>query len=194
MKYLLVLILLFPFCAALKAQDDTYSEYTQSGKPAKTKYINDSWQDRFYFGGGIGFLMLSGNVLGSLPGPSLQPRFNFKEFANNSSLSLSSNISFALQFSNVGNYTSLYAPLLLEYNVGHRATQFADFPVGFSVGLGGEYLGANILGTRLRNWAGLVNASVRFSIGGRSYYITASTSGRGTSGIYTNYFSLGNIF
>lgn len=194
MKYLFLLLLLLPWSAKLQAQDNTYEEYTQSGKASKANYLNDGWKDRFFFGGGVGFLLLSGNVVGSLPGPSLQPRFNLKEFANNSSISLGSNLSFALQFSNVGNYTSLYAPLLLEYQFGHLATRYAEFPIGFSVGTGVEYLGANILGVRLRNWAGLVNASLRFSLGGRSYYITASTSMRGSSGIYTNYFSLGNLF
>lgn len=189
----LFLFLLCLFFSA-HAQESTYDDYLKQGKKPKEIASNFEWKERFYFGGGGGIYLLSGQIQGFIPLVSMAPRLNLKEFTDNRSVSLASNAGFILQFGSLGTFTALYLPLMAEYNIGHLATRTADFPVGLSVGLGAEYFGANFLGDKVRHWAGIGSAAVYFGLGGRSYYIRASKSLTYSEGVNTTFLSLGNMF
>lgn len=189
----LFLLLLCLFSSA-QAQDTTYNEYLSQGKSPRAVARNFDWKERFYFGGGGGIYLLRGQLEGFVPLVSLAPRINLKEYSDNRSLSLATNAGFIVQFGSLGNFTAIYAPLMVEYNFGHMATKTADFPVGLGVGLGAEFFGANFLGDKVRHWAGIGSAALYFSLGGRGYYIRASKSLTYSNGVNTTYLSLGNMF
>lgn len=138
--------------------------------------------------------MLRGQLEGAVPIVTMAPRLNLKEYSNNSSISLASHAGFILQFGSQGSFTALYLPLLAEYNIGHLATRTADFPVGLSIGLGGEFFGARFLGEKFRHWAGISSATLYFSLANRSYFVRASQSLTYSAGVNTTFLSLGNIF
>jgi len=194
MRTFSLFLLLFCLFSVAQAQDTTYNEYLNQGKSPRAVARNFDWKERFFFGGGGGIYLLSGQLVGFIPLVSLAPRLNLKEYSDNQSLSLASNAGFIVQFGSGGSFTALYTPLMFEYNLGHLATRTADFPVGLSVGAGTEFFGANILGDKIRHWAGIGSAALYFTLGGRSYYIRASKSLSYSSGVNTTYLSLGNMF
>ncbi len=194
MRTLTLFFLFFSLFFAARAQESTYDDYLKKNKKPKTISRSDDLKDRFYFGGGGGIYLLSGQIQGFIPLVSMAPRLNLKEFGDNRSLSLASNAGFILQFGSLGTFTAIYLPMMAEYNIGHLATRMADFPVGLSVGLGAEYFGANFLGDKVRHWAGIGSAAVYFGLGGRSYFIRASQSLTYSAGVNTTFLSLGNMF
>jgi hypothetical protein len=194
MRTFSLFISLLCFFFAVQAQDSTYNEYLNQGKLPQTRAKSFDWKERFYFGAGGGIYLLSGQLEGFIPLVSMAPRLNLKEYTDNRSLSIASNAGFILQFGSLGNFTALYLPMMVEYNIGHLATRDADFPVGLSLGLGAEYFGGNFVGDKVRHWAGIGSAGVYFNLGGRSYYVRASKSLTYSNGVNTTFLSLGNMF
>jgi hypothetical protein len=127
-----------------------------------------------------------------------EPRFNLKEFDENSSLSLSVPISFGIgsSYSAAGDnlivrgiegFGSIQIPLLLKLNLGNGSTYRTQNDFGFNAGLGFEY-----------NKVGLIKVSSEPNSFNRGFILPSVSAGitflRGDSPMEVNFkYSFGKI-
>ena len=121
----------------------------------------------------------------------LEPRYNLKEFDENSSLSISAPVSFGIgsSFSAAGDdlivrgvegFGSIQIPLLLKYNIGNGSTYTTQKDFGFSAGAGLEF-----------NKIGLINLTAESKKYNKGFVLPSFSAGvtfmRGNSPMEINF-------
>jgi hypothetical protein len=158
-KYIFVLLFTF-FFAAIQAQSTTE--------------IKDPFQFKPSFHQESGFSVFI-NPYAILPVGSYWGRLNLFEPSSHFSISASCPISLGGSIGTYGGMLGLDVPLTLDLNVGNRATDEADFPIGFFMGAGAGY---NLLvgGGYVRSFGPLAHAGLRLTspLSGRSISLRIS--------------------
>jgi hypothetical protein len=115
-----------------------YQRPTQGGDPVflRTETVNRLYSD-------LGIIIFS---------TTYNLRWNFLETNKHSSFSLSTAPTLGVtSFYSLGRLGHFSAPLLIDCNLGYKATRFSDREYGGHVGLGWQFLGAGLLKGRTEN-------------------------------------------
>lgn len=115
-----------------------YQRPTQGGDPVflRTETVNRLYSD-------LGLIIFSATY---------NLRWNFLELNKQNSFSLSTAPTLGVtSFYLLGRLGHFSAPMLIDYNLGYKATRFSDRDYGGHVGLGWQFLGAGLVKTKTEN-------------------------------------------